>query len=151
LALSTGARKGELIESKWQDIDLKKEVLVFFKTKNKEIRKVPIKGLILELLKAHRKNCPDEQVYIFKYQERGSAKTIERLWNKALVKAKIDEFRFHDLRHTAASYLAMNGASIAELAEVLGHKTLAMVNRYSHLSESHTANIIEKMNNKIFG
>ncbi|MFQ5444059.1 MAG: tyrosine-type recombinase/integrase, partial [Nitrospinales bacterium] len=55
------------------------------------------------------------------------------------------------LRHSAASYLAMSGASLAEIAEVLGHKTLQMVKRYSHLSEAHTASVVSRMNKKIFG
>ena len=66
-------------------------------------------------------------------------------------RAEITNFRFHDLRHTAASYLAMNGASLAEIAEVLGHKTLAMVKRYAHLSEAHTRNVVQRMNAEIFG
>ena len=66
----------------------------------------------------------------------------------ALKRAEITDFRWHDLRHTAASYLAMNGASPAEIAEVLGHKTLAMVKRYSHLSEAHTAGVVERMNER---
>ena len=65
--------------------------------------------------------------------------------------AEIEDFRFHDLRHSAASYLAMNGASLAEIADVLGHKTLSMVKRYAHLSEAHTHNVVSKMNDRIFG
>jgi integrase len=72
-------------------------------------------------------------------------------WLTAIEKAKLEDFRFHDLRHSAASYLAMNGASLNEIAEVLGHKTLAMVKRYAHLSEVHTAGVVESMNKKIFG
>ena len=56
---------------------------------------------------------------------------------KVLKASGIEDFRFHDLRHSTASYLAMNGASLAEIAEILGHKTLQMVKRYSHLSEQH--------------
>jgi Site-specific recombinase XerD len=59
--------------------------------------------------------------------------------------AGIEDFRFHDLRHTAASYLAMSGATIAEIAEILGHKTLQMVKRYSHISIPHTRKVVEKM------
>ena len=59
-------------------------------------------------------------------------------WESAVKKAELQDFHFHDLRHSAASYLAMNGASLAEIAEVLGHKTLQMVKRYAHLSEGHT-------------
>ena len=72
-------------------------------------------------------------------------------WETALKKAEIEDFHFHDLRHSAASYLAMNGASLAEIAEVLGHKTLQMVKRYAHLSEGHTARVVASMNDKIFG
>ena len=72
-------------------------------------------------------------------------------WESALKKAGIEDFRFHDLRHSTASYLAMNGASLAEIAEVLGHKTLQMVKRYAHLSEAHTAGVVARMNERIFG
>ena len=68
--------------------------------------------------------------------------------NEAVKDADIDDFRFHDLRHTAASYLAMSGASLAEIAEILGHKTLAMVRRYAHLSEGHTSEVAERMAKK---
>ena len=66
-------------------------------------------------------------------------------------KAEIENFRFHDLRHSTASYLAMNGATLLEIAGILGHKTLQMVKRYSHLSEDHKAEVLEKMNEKMFG
>ena len=72
-------------------------------------------------------------------------------WMAAMKKAEIEDFNFHDLRHSAASYLAMNGASLAEIAEVLGHKTLQMVKRYAHLSEAHTTSVVASMNSKIFG
>jgi integrase len=66
-------------------------------------------------------------------------------------RADIPNFRFHDLRHTFASYLAMNGATLAEIAEGLEHKTPAMVKRYSHLTEAHTHNVVQRMNQAIFG
>ena len=61
------------------------------------------------------------------------------------------DFHFHDLRHTCASYLAMNGATMGEIAAVLGHKTLQMTKRYAHLSEEHSQSVVEKMTTKIFG
>ena len=76
---------------------------------------------------------------------------IRRPWEEAVAKAKLKDFRFHDLRHSAASYLAMNGATASEIAAVLGHKTLTMVKRYAHLSESHTASVVARMNEKVFG
>ena len=70
--------------------------------------------------------------------------------SKAIVEAGIDDFRFHDLRHSCASYLAMNGATESEIAAILGHKTLQMVKRYAHLSESHISSVVSAMNSKIF-
>jgi site-specific recombinase XerD len=69
----------------------------------------------------------------------------------AVKRAGIEDFHWHDLRHSAASYLAMNGATLAEIAEVLGHKTLAMVKRYAHLSQAHTTRVVESMNARLFG
>jgi site-specific recombinase XerD len=76
---------------------------------------------------------------------------LYRSFNKALKQAGIIDFHWHDLRHCTASYLAMNGASLAEIAEVLGHKTLSMVKRYAHLSDGHVSNVVASMNAKIFG
>jgi integrase len=75
---------------------------------------------------------------------------IEKAWRDVRRRAELDDFVFHDLRHSCASYLAMNGATMIEIAEVLGHKTLEMVKRYSHLAESHTAGVVERMSQKIF-
>ena len=78
-----------------------------------------------------------------------ATRSSERLqfnaWRAALRRAQIEDFCFHDLRHTFASYLAMSGATLAEIAEVLGHKTLAMVRRYVHFTAPHTRGIVEKM------
>ena len=82
--------------------------------------------------------------------EAGLPKFPQRQWEEALRAAQIEDFRFHDLRHSAASYLAMSGATLAEIAEVLGHKTLAMVKRYSHLTEQHTSMVVARMTAKFF-
>lgn len=146
-ALSTGCREGELLSLRWPQVDLDRGVILLLNTKNDERRAVPLMGLARDVLKelAKVRRIDDDQVFQI---------TVSRLrspWAKALKAAKIDDFRFHDLRHSAASYLAMNGASLVEIAHVLGHKTLVMVKRYSHLSEQHTSSIVEKMNKKIFG
>jgi len=70
---------------------------------------------------------------------------FDTYWHAALTAAGIEGFRFHDLRHTCASYLAAQKCSLLEIADVLGHKTLAMVKRYSHLVVDHKAGVIEKM------
>ena len=67
-----------------------------------------------------------------------------------MASAELEDFRFHDLRHSAGSYLAMSGATPSEIAAVLGHKTLAMVQRYAHVADKHVAKVVERMNAEIF-
>ena len=150
LAISTGMRQGEILNLKWKDIDLQRSQLVVHESKNNERRAVPIVGLahqtLLERSKLRRIDTP----YVFPDTEPKRPVRIRKAWDAVLLKAEIKNFRFHDLRHTTASYLAMNGATLAEIAEVLGHKNLQMVKRYAHLSEAHTSSVVEKMNKKIF-
>lgn len=130
LALSTGGRYGELIKLHWDDIDWGRKVITLHDTKNKERRLLPLMHYALELIEVRYKTRSIDSDLVFP-----APSNIKRTWNSrtswvsVLKKANIQDFRFHDLRHSAASYLAMNGASIAEIAEVLGHKTLQMVKR----------------------
>lgn len=151
LALSTGMRRGEIMNLAWPQVDLKQGRITLFETKNKEIRVVPLVGHAKDLLKSHSKVRPIDTDLLFpSAANRQKPEDLEKAWRFALERANLSDFRFHDLRHSAASYLAMNGASLAEIAEVLGHKTLQMVKRYAHLSEAHTSKIVSKMNEKIF-
>ncbi|MEW8506894.1 MAG: site-specific integrase [Candidatus Thiodiazotropha sp.] len=152
LALSTGMRQGEIMKLTWDDVDLNLGRITLHETKNDERRVVPLVGLSLELLKEHAKIRPIDTPLLFPGKNKKKVPMDLRTpWLTALKEADIQDFRFHDLRHSAASYLAMNGASMAEIAEVLGHKTLQMVKRYSHLSEAHTASVVASMNERIFG
>ena len=151
LALSSGMRQAEIMNLKWSDIDLQKGRIILQQTKNGERRAVHLAGLALQLLRDLEKIRRIDTNLIFPSKSLKQPVDLRFPWEKALKAAEIEDFRFHDLRHCAASYLAMNGASLAEIAEVLGHKTLSMVKRYAHLSESHTAGVISSMNEKIFG
>jgi integrase len=147
LAVSTGARQGELLRLRWRDVDLKRCVAILQETKNGERRALPLAGPALEELgKLSRLRYVTSDLMFA--TKKGIARFPQRRWEKALQAADLEDLRFHDLRHTAASYLAMSGATLAEIAEVLGHKTLAMVKRYSHLSESHTHMVVERMNER---
>jgi len=150
LALSTGMRQGEIMGLTWEDLDLHQGRATLHETKNGERRVVPLTGKALDLLKAHAKVRRLDTNLLFPGKNPQKPIDLRAPWEAALKKAGIEDFRFHDLRHSAASYLAMNGASMAEIAEVLGHKTLQMVKRYSHLSEAHTAGVVARMNEQIF-
>jgi integrase len=164
LALSTGMRQGETmnlywkepatppIETAWGVVNLEQNCIVLHQTKNGSKRRVPLIGLALTLLKNHAKVRRLDTLLLFP-STKDAQKPIDlkSAWLVALRRAEIENFRWHDIRHTTASYLAMNGASLAEIAEVLGHKTLQMVKRYAHLSDGHVSNVVASMNAKIFG
>ncbi len=156
LALSTGMRSGEIMGLTWDVVDLNQGYAILHETKNGERRRVAITGHALDQLKELSKVRRIDSKLLFPSKETTPQKPQKGMdlrapWLAALKTAGIDDFKFHDLRHSAASYLAMNGASLAEIAEVLGHKTLQMVKRYAHLSEGHTARVVASMNDKIFG
>jgi len=152
LALSTGMRQGEIMGLTWDNVDLNRGRAILHETKNEERRAVAITGHALELLKELSRVRRIDSNFLFPSKgNRRKSINLRAPWEAALKEADIQDFRFHDLRHSAASYLAMDGASLAEIAEVLGHKTLQMVKRYAHLSEGHTASAVESMNTKIFG
>ncbi len=150
LALSTGMRKGEIMGLKWSNIDLSKGRITLYETKNNEIRVVPLVGHAMGLIKKQVRRIDTPLLFPGKVKP-SLPQDLRAPWQAALKKAEVSDFRFHDLRHSAASYMAMNGASMTEIAEVLGHKTLQMVKRYSHLSEAHTTSVVASMNEKIFG
>lgn len=149
LAVSTGARSGELLALRWPDIDLERGLAVLHETKNDERRAIPLAGPALEEMRERSRLRRIDTDLVFANPQ-GLATFPRKAWNATLKAAQIEDFRFHDLRHSAASYLAMSGATLAEIAEVLGHKTLAMVKRYSHLTEQHTSRVVARMNERIF-
>jgi len=167
LALTTGARKGEILGLRWSQIDFKRRAITLAhgETKNNAGRALPLSGEIVELLKARSKvrNLKDDRV--FPPAEGCKEMELREPWKAALVQAGIDvrqatrsgrsrkdaspmmtsDFRWHDLRHTAASYLTMAGVSAIEVARVLGHKTLAMSLRYSHLTPDRVTELGDKL------
>jgi integrase len=143
LALSTGARQSELLNLCWRDVNLKTGIAYVRQTKNDEPRVLPLITPVRKLLKAQTE--PDGFLFPGEGDTQQPYKGMRKHWLAALAAAKITDFRFHDLRHSCASYLAMNGATPLEIGDVLGHKTLAMVRRYSHLSSKHKQRLSERV------
>lgn len=149
LALSTGMRKGEILSLTWHDIDFERKAILLQTTKNGERRLIPLTGLSLELIK--RLNTIRKSTWVFPSPKNlDQPIDIRSAWERALRKADILNFKFHDLRHTAASYLAMNNASLIEIGTLLGHKTVQMTKRYAHLSNSHLFVMTQSLNDKLF-
>jgi len=152
LALSTGMRQGEILGLTWADVNLEQKYIILHETKNGERRRVPLAGLAhAEIKKLSKIRRIDTNLLFPHPRFKDQPFDLRTPWEAAIIQTKLKDFRFHDLRHSTASYLAMNGASLAEIAEVLGHKTLQMVKRYAHLSEAHTSKVVAAMNERIFG
>jgi integrase len=151
LALSTGARQMELLTLTWSQVDFEQQVLRLLDTKNGAPRVLPLTGRALELLHAHFRARRADTVLVFPGKSGRTPVHMRTAWENTVRRAGLADFHFHDLRHTFASYLAMQGASLREMADALGHKTLAMVMRYSHLTEPHTRSVVERMNRAVFG
>jgi len=149
LSTCNGMRKGELLGLRWSDIDFDGGLAYLDMTKNGEPRVCPIPSPAMNELKKHRQVGSG---LIFN-SEKLPEKPFEfkKLWAAALEQSGLTNFRFHDLRHTAASYLMMNGASLHETAEILGHKDLATTRRYAHLSTEHKKNVAERIMSKKLG
>ncbi|MCH8014476.1 MAG: site-specific integrase [Candidatus Dadabacteria bacterium] len=137
-AYTTGMRLGEILNLKWEDVDLKEEYILVRDSKNYESRTISIHPTLKETL-SHLKTISESD---FTFEGR---KTIKRAWQKALRLSGIAHCRFHDLRHTFASNLVMNGVDIVTVAELMGHKDLSMTKRYSHPSPQHKKQAINKL------
>lgn len=151
LALSTGGRRMEILGLTWKEVDFDRGVITLHETKNGERRVLPLAGHALELMRQLSIIRHVKCNLVFPGKDLKKPVDLRTPFENALKRAEIPDFRWHDLRHSCASYLAMNGASLAEIAEILGHKTLQMVKRYAHLSEAHTSKVVTSMNEKIFG
>ncbi len=148
LALATGARAGNLRNLTWTDVDLQAWRLRFVETKNGQPRYVPVVGPAQAALQAQFDKDPTQKGWVFKGYRDDAPADIDRPWRDVRAVAGLTgakHCRFHDLRHTTASYLTMNGATLAEVAEALGQRTLVMAKRYSHQSGEHVRGTLERM------
>lgn len=137
LGLNTGMRKGELTALTWDDIDLSNKVLTVRAgyAKSGEARHIPLNSEALSVLRALRKHLTGQG----KLFDVGS---ITKAWKGVLLAAKIEDFRFHDLRHTFASNLVMAGVALNTIRELMGHSDIEMTLRYAHLAPSHKAEAV---------
>jgi integrase len=153
LALSTGARCGELFSLTWNDIDVKKGIARLSETKNGSPRHLPLIPSVLDQIKALPRPI-DTTVCVFPSEtdlHKSYYHGFRKHWDEALEDAGIQDFRFHDLRHSAASYLTEKGVPLVIVAEILGHKTMAMVQRYSHVHTEQKAKVVAQVFGDLLG
>lgn len=146
-ALNTGMRKSEILNLKWEQVDLKHGfILLDNDTKNGERREIPINDALRATLQGIVRRL--DSIYVFCNPATGKpyTKDLKRSFQTACRRAAIRDFRFHDQRHTFASHLVMAGVDITTVSKLLGHKSLTMTLRYSHLAPAHLKQAVQSLN-----
>ncbi len=149
LAMFSGGRYNEVRTLRVENIDFKNNLIHFVDTKNDESRGVPIHPTITEMIKNYIDENGIITGYIFIDKETKKLPYLKGAFEGVIKETNIKNFRFHDLRHTYASYLAQNGAELLEIAELMGHKNLQQVKIYAHLTRKHTSNLVQNMTAKM--
>jgi len=140
-ALHTGMRRGEILNLKWADADLKNRIITVQESKSGKTRTIPIDDTLYETLRVLPSRFQRGDVFV-------SPRTgtcwvdFKKQFHAAVDRAGVDDFRFHDTRHTFASHLVMAGVDIKPVQELLGHATLTLTMKYAHLAPDHRARAI---------
>lgn len=148
LTINTGLRRGELFQLTWGDIDFPQSTLTITGTtaKSGTTRHIPLNREALSTIKNWQKQSKGKShELVFPGKEGELLDNINKAWKALLEKAKIKDFRWHDLRHHFASRLVMAGVDLNTVRELLGHSDLKMTLRYAHLAPEHKAAAVEKI------
>jgi integrase len=135
LPAATGMRKGEILRLAWERVDFARGVLRIEQTKSGRRREIPMNQAVDAALA--RLAGPKVEGLVFRKADGSEWGSIRTAFEGALREAKIEDLRFHDLRHTFASHFMMSTGDLPALQKILGHATLAMTMRYAHLAEAH--------------
>ena len=144
VAVHTGMRKGELLSLNWDQVNFEQGIISLLDTKNHKRRDISMN----ETVKATLTGMERKGSYVFSAEDGGSFGDVRRSFETALRRSGIQDFRFHDLRHTFASNLVMESVDIVTVMELMGHKDLTMTLRYTHLAPNHktkAVNILDRV------
>lgn len=152
-AMLSGGRAGELVGLTWQYVDLEHGIGRLARTKSRVPRPIPLRGHALDVLRELAERRPDatQTDHVFRHAGGRAPFQYDRPWRRARDAAGIRDFHFHDLRHLAASELAMAGTSTRELQQMLGHSSAQMTARYSHFVPEHVVELGDILSSRIFG
>jgi integrase len=153
VALACGCRAGEMMRLEWKDIDFARSTVTFLETKNGSARAVHLPAIAAEALKALKAGpvVSARHVFVNAYGKPLTTQGLDRQWRLVRTAAKLKNFRWHDLRHSCASYLVQNGASLVEAGHVLGHKSTQVTAKYAHLIEGRAVTGHAALDSKLRG
>lgn len=149
--LASGARKSEVLGIKVGDIDFNRATATFRATKNGESRTIHLSQNVLDILRNEKEKRVVISEYFFPCMNGKKPADIREAFERAVADAGLNNVTLHTLRHTVASHLCMSGFSALEIGNILGHKSMSMVKRYSHLSTASTARLLDTLNDEILG
>ena len=145
LSLHTGMRSAEQFGLKWNHVDLERKILALPKTKNGTTRHIPLNSIALSALKELKTKGSKGHVFPSARIEGEGLQGSRGWFTTALKDANITAYSWHCNRHTFASRLVMAGVDIRTVGELLGHKSLSMTMRYSHLAPAHNAAAVDRL------
>jgi integrase len=151
ISLTTGARQGEILNLEWRDIDFVNKLACLRETKNGRPRSISLFDPVIEELKTLQASRNPVKPHVFASKTVFGRVDIKKAWKTALACAGISNCRAHDMRHTFATLAASQGASNLELATAMGHRTLEMLQRYTHLDVQVTRKLSNQISNRIHG
>ncbi len=149
MALTSAMRRGEIMNLTWDRVFLDEGIVKIEEPKNGERRTATVLPEVVNRLSA----LQDEEGrigYLFPNKTLTGPWDFKKTWQKVVQRADLKDFRFHDLRHTAATMIAKSGGSVPQIAAVLGHKSFKMASRYAHLTEGHTRELLSKTMKGVF-
>jgi len=142
-AYYTGMRKSEILNLKWDNVNLKEGYILVEDTKNEESRIIPINKPLNDTLNSVKYTSPEENVFLNMKGE--PVKEFKTAFDGALRRSGVKKFTFHDLRHTFATNLVMKRVDLTTVKELLGHKSIIMTMRYSHPTPEHKKQAVESL------
>jgi integrase len=143
VALHTGMRSGEIRSLQWHDLDFDSGFIIIRDSKNGEPRHIPMDSTVVDLFRNYPRTSGSE--FVFTNAAGGRLGWVQHGFRKALARAGISDLHVHDLRHTFASAWMMAGGELYALKDILGHKTIAMTQRYAHLSPAYKRAMVDRM------
>jgi len=133
-ALNTGLKQDELLSIEWSRVNLLRKTVLINNTKNNKPRTIPLNKIALDVLlrRSNVKSIKNDYAFFSRNGKKINHHSLRKSFRIALKKARIENFRFHDLRHTFATRLAQRGVDIYKIAKLLGHRDIKMTQRYAH-------------------
>ena len=142
-AIHTGIRRGEILHLEWPDVDIKNRLITIQQSKSGKKRMIPIDDTLMETLTGLPSRFQKGYVFPSRVKVGQPMVDLNHTFRRLVDRLEIENVRFHDLRHTFASHLVMNGVDIKTVQELLGHANITMTMRYSHLAPVHRARAVQ--------